>query len=202
MDDTEFIHEQNPKDQAIALKPREWRKSCEGLSLFRTEKGKKEGNTQAKFMAAIAYNKGVVICEQYERSISGSKFAKLCDNHFPQAFMFSTNPHRKLFLQDGDRSQNSVKAMQVFQNMGAEVFSILPRSPNLNPIENVFHSILVKTNKNSLNKNIMHETFQEFSERVKSITVNYPTLKINKMIDSMDKRINMITEHKGQRIKY
>ena len=150
-------------------------------------------------MVAIAYNKGVVMCEQYERSISGSKFAKLCDNRFPQAFMLSANPHYKLFLQDGDPSQNSAKAMQVFENMEAEVFSIPLRSPDLNPIENVFHLNLVKINEGSLN--VTHEIFQEFSERVKSIIVNYPTLKINKIIDSMDKRINMIIEHKGQRIK-
>ena len=68
--------------------------------------------------------------------------------------------------------------------------------------EDFFHSILVKINEDSLNKNIRHETFKEFSERVKSIIVNYPTLKINKIIDSMDKWINMIIEHKAQRIKY
>ena len=177
-------------------------KSCEELSLFCTAKGKKEGSTQAKFMVAITYNKGVVTCERYEGSISGSKFAKLCDNHFPQAFMLSANPHDKLFLQDGDPSQNSAKALPVLQNMGAEVFSISPRSPDLNPIENFFYLISVKINEDSLNKNITHETFQELCERVKSIIVNYPTLKINRIIDSIDKRINIIIEHKGQRIKY
>ena len=124
-----------------------------------------------------------------------------CDNHFPQTFMLSANPHDNLFLQDGDPSQNSAKAMQVFENMGAKVFSIPLRSPDLNPIENFFHSISVKINEESLNNIIMHETFQEFSERVKRIIVNYPTLKINKIIDNMDKRINMIIQHKGQRIK-
>ena len=91
--------------------------------------------------------------------------------------------------------------MQVFENMGSKVFSIPLRSPDLNPIENFFHSVSVKINEESLNKIITHETFQELSERVKSIIVNYPTLKINKIIDSIDKRINMIIQHKGQRIK-
>ena len=149
-------------------------------------------------MVAIAYNKSVVMCEQYEESISDSKFVK----HFPEAFSLIANPHNKLFLQDGDPSQNSAKAILVIQNMVVEVSSILPWSPNLNPIKTVFHSIPVKINEDSLNNNIMHETFQEFCERVKSIIVNYPTLKINRMIDSMDKRINMIMEHKEQRIKY
>ena len=122
LDGTGFIYKQNPKDQATAPKAREWRKRCEGLSLFYTAKGKEEGSTQAKFMVAIACNKGVVMCEQCEGSISGSKFAKLCDNHFPQAFMLSANPHDKLFLQDGDPSQNSAKALPVLQNMGQKCF--------------------------------------------------------------------------------
>ena len=117
LDGTRFIYQQNPKDQATVPKAQEWRKSCEELSLFCTAKGKKEGSTQAKFMVAITYNKGVVKCERYEGSISGSKFAKLYDNHFPQAFMLSANRHDKLFLQDGDPSQNTAKAMQVFENI-------------------------------------------------------------------------------------
>ena len=112
-------------------------------------------------MVAIAYNKGIVMCEQYEGNISGSKVESLWENHFPQAFMLSANPHDKLFLEDGDPSQNSAKAMQAFENMGAEAFSIPPRSPDLNPMENFFHSISVKINEDSLNKNITHETFQE-----------------------------------------
>ena len=43
LDDKEFIYKQNPKDQATAPKAREWRKHCEGLYLFCTTKGKKNG---------------------------------------------------------------------------------------------------------------------------------------------------------------
>ena len=43
LDGTEFIYKQDPKDQATAPKAREWRKRCEGLSLFCTTKGKKKG---------------------------------------------------------------------------------------------------------------------------------------------------------------
>lgn len=52
---------------------------------------------------------------------------KDCGNHFQQAFMLSANLHDKLFLQDSNLNQNSTKAMQVFENTGAEVFLIPPR---------------------------------------------------------------------------
>ena len=52
---------------------------------------------------------------------------KDCGNHFQQAFMLSANLHDKLFLQDSNLNQNSTKAVQVFENTGAEVFLIPPR---------------------------------------------------------------------------
>ena len=52
---------------------------------------------------------------------------KDCGNHFQQPFMLSANLHDKLFLQDSNLNQNSTKAMQVFENTGAEVFLIPPR---------------------------------------------------------------------------
>ena len=64
---------------------------------FEQQRGKKGVRKYGTivFMVAITYNKGVVMCEEYEGSISGSKFATLCDNHFPQAFMLVASPHDK-----------------------------------------------------------------------------------------------------------
>jgi len=201
-DGTGFVYKQNPKDQAFAPTTREWRKPNEGLSFGCTSKGKKEGSRQAKFMVAISYNRGVVMCEQYEGCISGSKFAKLADNHFPQAFLLSVNPYDKLFLQDGDPSQNSAKARDVFERMGAKVFSIPPRSPDLNPIENFFHLISMELKKDTVGKDISYETFDQFSERVKNLIVNFPITKIDKIIDSMERRIDEVIRSKGNRTKY
>ena len=90
-------------------------------------------------MVGISYNRGVVICEQYFDKITGTKFAKMVDQKFPQAFQLSINPHNKAFLQDGDPSQNSKLARDAFENIGAKMVSIPPRSPDLNPIENFFN---------------------------------------------------------------
>lgn len=197
-----FVYKTNPMDEALAPTAREWRRNNEGLSLGCTAKGRKEGETQAKFMVGISYNRGVVICEQYHGSISGDMFARIVDNCFPQAFNLSINPFDRRFLQDGDPSQNSAAAMEILENIGATSVSIPPRSPDLNVIENFFHLVKKAIKQDTIEKHITFESFEEFSARVKNIIVNYPNRKIDKIIESMDKRINMVIEAKGNRIKY
>ena len=50
--------------------------------------------------------------------------------------------------------------------------------------------------------NIQEETFDEFSARCSSTMKAYPADKIDDIIKSMPKRINMVLKAKGQRIKY
>ena len=44
----------------------------------------------------------------------------------------------RMWLQDGDPSQNSAARVAAFQNINSPLLSIPPRSPDLNPIENLF----------------------------------------------------------------
>ena len=67
------------------------------------------GETVAYFMTAIAYGKGVIAAEQYHRRINAEKFSSSVREHFASMFKKSANPRRKLFLQNGDPSQNSVR---------------------------------------------------------------------------------------------
>ena len=50
--------------------------------------------------------------------------------------------------------------------------------------------------------NISKETFEEFSARVKLCMLNFPTTVIDNIIESMPKRIQLIVENKGMRMKY
>jgi len=201
LDGTGFAYKTNPMDQATAPRAREWRKENEGLSYGCTAKGKKEGEKKARFMVAISYERGVVLCEQYD-SMSGAKFAKMMDTCLPQAFNSSINPHDMRFVQDGDPCQNSAAAREVLQNLGAEVIPIPARSPDLNPIENFFNIVGQHILQDTREKCITKESFAEFSARVKSIMVNFDRLEINKMIGNMEKRIKAVIKAKGQRTKY
>ena len=74
LDATGFIHKQNSMDQACTPKAREWRQRYEGLSFICTAKGSKEGNRQVKFIVAVSYNRGVIICNKYTERMNGQYF--------------------------------------------------------------------------------------------------------------------------------
>ena len=203
-DGASWTHKTNPSDQARSTASMAWRKKSEGLSLNCTTKGKKEGSggKMIKVFVAIAYGHGAVLCEQYEEQLTGQLFADFVREHFLNTFDNSSNPRGKLFLQDGDPSQNSLKAKNAISNIGARIFPIPPRSPDINPIENFFHLVKTKLNKDALEQNITKESYQEFSNCVKETILNFPAATIDNIIESMNKRMNMIIKKKGQRLRY
>ena len=181
-----------------------WRKRSEGLKLQCTTKRKKTGSegSKAHFIVAIAHKSGVVLCEQYTGRFTGTYFAEFIREHFGETLKISTSPRGKHFLQDGDPRQNSTIAMKAVYDIGARVFPIPPRSPDINPIENYFHLLPKGLTKQPLERKIRHETFIEFSARVKDTMLNFSASTIDKIINSMDKRMSLIIKGKGKRLKY
>ncbi len=204
LDGVGFTHKYNPHDQALAPRTMAWRKPSDGLSYNQTSKGSHEGSggRTANFFVAIAYNKGVMLAEQYEGQLNGQKFADFVREQFPTLFENSCNKKGKLFLQDGDPSQNSRKAQDAMSRVGARKFTIPARSPDLNPIENIFHNVKRQLQDEALYHKITKETYPQFCARVRTTLLNYSPEVIDKTIESMDKRIDMVIRSKGQRIKY
>lgn len=167
LDGTGFVYNANPVDQAFSPKAKEWQRTNEGLNCRCTNKSKKKGLTQAKFMVAISYDRRVVTCEQY-RSICGSKFAKMANNCLPKAFDLNIHPHDRRFVQDGDPSENSAVSREIVENLGSEMVIVPARNPDINCIETFFELV-----EKALDKNITRETFQEFSIRAQNIIVNF-----------------------------
>ena len=204
LDGASFTHKMNPFDQARAPRAMMWRKPGQGLDFGFTAKGSHEGTggSVAHFMAAIAYGKGVIAAEQYFGRINADTFSSFVREHFASMFKKCPNPKGKLFLQDGDPSQNSCKARSAWDQIGARKFSIPARSPDLNPIENIFHIVKKKLHQDALEMKIEREDFDEFSARVKRTLESVPVDVVDRTIRSMDKRIDLIVKRKGQRIRY
>jgi hypothetical protein len=153
-------------------------------------------------MVGIAHSKGVVLCEQWDGRIMGEKFAAIVKCCFKRALRKSANPKGKLMLMDGCPRQNSRAAMHAINKVGAKVFKIPARSPDLNPIENFFNSVSMKLNNDAIEKKITRESVDEFSQCVRKTMQSFSTEEIDKIIDSMDKRITAVIKACGQRIKY
>ena len=92
---------------------------------------------------AIAYGKGVIKCQQWDPEVkfTGRNYQKFVKEHFPNTLELSTNPDNKLILQDGCPVQKSKQTQMAYDGIGCKIFSIPARSPDLNPIENVFNLI-------------------------------------------------------------
>ena len=197
-------HKVNPSENAKTYRTRTWRKKAEGLLIDCTAKGRKEGTGRkmAKFFVAIAYGKGVIKCEPYEGHVNGAMFSEFIRTHFNDMFRKSANPEGKLFLQDGDPSQNSALAHLAIDFVGGKLFQIPARSPDLNPIENIFHIVSKQLHNDAQQKNITKESFEQFQRRVCFTLENVSGETIDKTIESMGRRINLVIESKGIRTKY
>ena len=97
--------------------------------------------------------------------------------------------------------QNSESVRQALNALKAKQLKIPPRSPDINPIENFFHSMTEKLRQQALKQNITHETFPEFSDRVTTTLKNFSITEINKTVKSMNNRLQLIKELNGKRIK-
>ena len=153
-------------------------------------------------MVAISYGKGITLCEEYKEQLNGESFASFIRKKFPSCFKKSNCPTKKLFLQDGDPSQNSRAAKKAIEEVGGKKFPIPPRSPDLNPIENVFNLVRRKLATDAIEKEITRETYERFVCRVKETMYSIDLETINRTIASMDKRIKEVLQSKGQRSKY
>ena len=202
-DGASFQHKDNPFGEAKSTRTIAWRKKSEGLDLNCTVKGSDVGSEGrvVHFLLAIAFNRGVILCEQYHGHINGELFAQFILEYFSDTFEKSTNLEQKLFLQNGDTSQNSKKATVALDSIGAETLSIPPRSPDMNPIENTFNLTKEMLYTDALNKNITKENFEEYSKFVKDTLHSIPLETINKTIGSMPSRMGMAVKGKGKRIR-
>ena len=106
-----------------------------------------------------------------------------------------------IFVQDNDLSLNSTLAKEAMAEINAHLFKIPPHSPDLNPIENVFHLASKQIRRDAKTLNIRKESFGEFSYRCKKSLTEFPSEIIDKT-NSCLKRINLVTKGKGQITKY
>ena len=85
---------------------------------------------------AIAYGKGVILKVPYKKMTG-----EFIREHFNLTFA-NAGPKadgRRLLVMDNDPSQTSRIAKLALEEIEGSFHEIPPRSPHLNPIENIFH---------------------------------------------------------------
>lgn len=109
---------------------------------------------------------------------------------------------KRLFVMDNDPSQTSNKAFLALNEIEAELHRLPARSPDLNPIENVFHVLKRRLEHEAQEMTITTESFQHFKERVLRCCEDIDVATIDRTIASLPKRINSVIKTKGTRTKY
>ena len=104
-----------------------------------------------------------------------SSLQSLFQNILKNIFENSANPQSNLFVQDNDPSQ--ISAVAVYLKIPA-------RSPDLNPIENIFHLVNKELRESALTKNITKESYDEFVARCQKTLMDFPKELIDKTIES------------------
>ena len=150
--------------RCLAPAAREWRTPGEGLEI--TAKGSKDvgGRKICHFIVGISFGAGAVVIEEYMK-MTEEYFSDFIENTLHRVLLdraAATGKEKLLFLQDNDPSQNSGKAKEALKNIGAEVVKILPRSPDLNPIENFFHNVKQKLRQDAITNRIVCENLNSF----------------------------------------
>ena len=109
---------------------------------------------------------------------------------------------KRLFVMDNDPSQSSRAAMNALRDVEGKLLKILARSPDLNPIENVFYIVKNSLCEEAIKKCIEAESFLQFQERVVCALKFISTDIIDKTIESLPKRVGAIIKSGGYRTKY
>ena len=202
LDGVSFAHKRNPKSYAVAPSGRVWRKKGEGLLSGCLARGNKcgTGGNYVKLICAVSYDKGLIAAIPYEK-MNGEYFASFLRDNFKELHSRSGKESTK-WIQDGDPSQNSALAKAEMLKLNSNLVSIPARSPDLNPIENVFHLVRRKLASDAIAADITFETKTEFEARIIHTMNNISVTTINKTIGSMHKRLKCIIKCDGNRLKY
>ena len=141
------------------------------------------------------------------------KYEKLTEFWFAQ-FVYRTlqqvlmecamvkNKENLLFVMENDPSQRSAAANESLHEIGADLVEIPLRSPDLNPIENMFRSITHSLREGALRQRISREDFQSVKQRVLETVFQCDTCIINRTIESMNNHLQNIVMNGGYRTKY
>ena len=96
--------------------------------------------------------------------------------------------------------------MASLAQVDAEMLKIHARSPDINPIENIFHLVKSQLNTHAVTENITSESYKQFQTRILQVMKTFPIDMIDKTIDNVwqANTINKIilSKTKGYRTKY
>ena len=197
LDCVSFVYKRNPCDEASNPRSRVWRKKTERLQLCAKGSSSGTGGRLLHLCVAIAFGRGVVFVEPYDR-LTSATFCAIVKKHFRKCAFASP----RLFVMDNDPVQNSSPCRKVISLLGFTLLKIPPRSPDVNPIENLFAGVKKSLRNQAVERELGWESFADFKSRVVSTLLTVGAALTDRLILSMEHRLHLILEQKGERIRF
>jgi len=197
LDCVSFVFKRNPCDEASNPRSNVWRKKSERLQFCAKGSSSGTGGRLLHLCVAIAFGKGVVFAEPYERLTSLS-FSAIVTKHFKRSVFAPP----RLFLMDNDPVQNSAPCRKVISSLGFSLLKIPPKSADVNPIENLFAAVKKSLRTQAVERGLRLETFDAFKSRVIFTLKTVGAALTDRLVLSMEQRLRLVIVQRGERIRF
>ena len=141
-------------------------------------------------------NKGTGVCDVYTGRINQFSYIKCLEECLLPSTELFFDHSNFIYQQDGAPAHTANSVSDWFREQDIRLLPWCPRSPDLNPIENVWawmDAQMIKTHVTSVEhlKEILHETW-----------LKVPVELCRKLVESMPRRIKACLANKGGHFKY
>lgn len=108
-------------------------------------------------------------------------------------FITETFPDGHRFMQDNDPKHTSNRAKETFQRLGINWWKTPPESPDMNPIENLWHEL-----KETLRNDVKPRTKEELEAGIKQFWAGVTAEKCQRYIGHLKKVVPRVVERNGR----
>ncbi len=175
-----------------------WKKAGEGLIEREVQGTVKFGGGNIMVWGCMGWE-GVGYVAEVEGRMDANQYVDILENNLLPSMEESGVPLEDvIFQQDGDSKHTSHKATEFFQDHDIKVLDWPPQSPDINPIEHLWHHIKTELNKYPTQAKGVWEIW----ERVAEVWNKIPPEVCQNLIQSMPRRIQAVIKAKGGNTKY